>query len=84
MFRPSDDATLFPFLVPSNFFAVTSLRQAAEMLEQIHHDQESAASCRALADEVEWALRQYAVVNPLGFGEHLRLRGGRLRKFLLH
>ncbi len=69
MFRPSDDATLFPFLIPSNFFAVTSLRQAAEMLEQILHDQESAASCRALAGEVESALRQYAVVNPLGFGE---------------
>ena len=33
MFRPSDDATVFPFLVPSNFFAVVSLRQAAEMLD---------------------------------------------------
>ncbi len=33
MFRPSDDATLFPFLVPSNFFAVVVLRQAAEMVE---------------------------------------------------
>lgn len=68
MFRPSDDATVFPFLVPSNFFAVVSLRQAAEMLEQIHHDQRSAAECSALADEVEQALRKYAVVNPLGYG----------------
>ena len=68
MFRPSDDATTFPFLIPSNFFAVVSLRQAAEMLEQIHHDSDSAAQCRALADEVEKALRDYAVVNPLGFG----------------
>jgi len=68
MFRPSDDATVFPFLVPSNFFAVVSLRQAAEMLEQISHDGESAAQCTALADEVEKALREYAVVNPLGFG----------------
>ena len=32
-FRPSDDATTFEFLVPSNFFAVTSLRTAAEILE---------------------------------------------------
>ena len=37
MFRPSDDATVFPFLIPSNFFAVVSLRQAADMLEQIRH-----------------------------------------------
>jgi meiotically up-regulated gene 157 (Mug157) protein len=68
MFRPSDDATVFPFLVPSNFFAVVSLRQAADMLEQIHHDQTSAADCRALGGEVEGALRQYAVASPLGFG----------------
>ena len=42
MFRPSDDATIFPFLVPSNFFAVVSLRQAAELLTHIHHDPDNA------------------------------------------
>src|ERR1700677_2483251 len=68
MFRPSDDATVFPYLVPSNFFAVVSLRQAAEMLEAILHDSKSAGQCRALANEVEEALRQYAVVNHARFG----------------
>jgi meiotically up-regulated gene 157 (Mug157) protein len=68
MFRPSDDATVFPFLVPSNFFAVVSLRQGAEMLEEIQHDTQGAADGRALAEEVEGALRQYAAANPLGFG----------------
>ena len=63
IFRPSDDATIFPFLVPSNFFAVVSLRQAAEMLEAIHHDTDAAAQCRSLADEVEHALQEYAIVN---------------------
>jgi meiotically up-regulated gene 157 (Mug157) protein len=63
MFRPSDSATLFPLLVPSNFFAVISLRQAAEMLEQIRKDAVLAGECRALADEVEQALRQYAVIH---------------------
>jgi len=62
MFRPSDDATVFPFLVPSNFFAFASLRQAAEMLAQIHQDAETAAECRALADEVNQALRKHAIV----------------------
>ena len=69
IFRPSDDATLFSFLVPSNFFAVVSLRQAAEMLEQIVRDHESAARCRALADEVERALREYAVVKHPRLGD---------------
>jgi hypothetical protein len=63
MFRPSDDATVFPFLVPSNFFAIVVLRQAAEMVEAIHHDAKTAAECRGLADEVEKALREYAVVQ---------------------
>jgi meiotically up-regulated gene 157 (Mug157) protein len=63
MFRPSDDATIFPFLIPSNFFAVVSLRQAAEMLEKLSHDSELAQQCRSMADEVEQALRHYAVVT---------------------
>ena len=63
MFRPSDDATIFPYLVPSNFFAVVSLRQAAEMVEEIRHDKELAQQCRALADEVKRALHQYAIVD---------------------
>ncbi len=32
-FRPSDDATTFQFLVPSNFFAVTSLRKSCRNSE---------------------------------------------------
>jgi meiotically up-regulated gene 157 (Mug157) protein len=63
MFRPSDDATVFPFLVPSNFFAVVSLQQAAEMLENIAHDNAGAADCRALAAEVARALQEYAIVS---------------------
>lgn len=69
MFRPSDDATVFPFLVPSNLFAVVSMRQAAEMLEQIHQDREAAGVCRALAGEVEQALREYAIVDHAKFGK---------------
>jgi uncharacterized protein len=68
IFRPSDDATIFPFLVPANFFAVVSLRQAAEMLEAIHHDNETATQCRAMADEVEQALGRHAVVQHAQFG----------------
>ena len=69
MFRPSDDATTFPFLVPANFFAVVSLRQAAEMLQQIHRDQDSAVQCHALADEVENALNRYAIVRHPKIGD---------------
>jgi hypothetical protein len=69
VFRPSDDATLFQFLVPSNFFAVISLRQAAEMLSALKLDAALASECTALATEVEKALQQYAVVTHPSFGK---------------
>jgi meiotically up-regulated gene 157 (Mug157) protein len=69
MFRPSDDATIFPFLIPANFFAVTSLKEAAEMLSKIHHDDQAAASCNALATEVEQALQKHATTTHPLFGK---------------
>lgn len=68
-FRPSDDATLFQFLVPSNFFAVVSLRQAAEILEAMHPGRKLASDCRNLADEVEKALLQHAIVLHPRYGK---------------
>ncbi len=38
MFRPSDDATIYPYLVPSNFFAYFSLIDLSEMLYRILND----------------------------------------------
>jgi meiotically up-regulated gene 157 (Mug157) protein len=61
-FRPGGDATLLPFLVPSNFFAVASLRQAALMLYDIAHEQAGYNDLMALADEIGVALRQHALV----------------------
>jgi len=61
-FRPSGEATRLPFLVPSNFLAVASLRQAALMLNDIHHDGAAYQDLMALADEVAVALRTHALV----------------------
>ena len=68
-FRPSDDATTFEFLVPSNFMAVTSLRKAAEILSAVNGREDLAAECTALAAEVEAALKEYAVVEHPEFGK---------------
>jgi meiotically up-regulated gene 157 (Mug157) protein len=68
-FRPSDDATLLPFLVPSNFFAVASLRQAALMLYDIHHEQQSYNDLMAFADEIAAALRQHALLPHPKLGQ---------------
>lgn len=68
-FRPSDDATTFQFLVPSNFFAVISLKQIAEIAGKVVEDRTLAAESKALADEVEKALKQYAIVKHPKYGK---------------
>ena len=68
-FRPSDDATQFDFLIPSNFFAVSILRQAAEILSTVNGEAGLAARCTALAAEVEAALKKYAIVKHPQFGD---------------
>jgi meiotically up-regulated gene 157 (Mug157) protein len=59
MFRPSDDACLYSFYIPSNLFAVVALRQLGDMSEQILDDAGFAAECLALASEVDAALAKY-------------------------
>jgi meiotically up-regulated gene 157 (Mug157) protein len=63
MFRPSDDSTIYPFLIPANFFAVVSLKQMAEMAQSVLKDAAFATECTALAKEVETALRLHAVTT---------------------
>jgi meiotically up-regulated gene 157 (Mug157) protein len=55
-FRPSDDETDYQFLIPSNYFAVVSLRQMATMLAEIRKAPKKAEAAQALADEVAAAL----------------------------
>ncbi len=71
MFRPSDDAAIFPFLIPSNYFAVVSLRQLSEMFSVIIKDNDYAGKFSSLADEVQEALNIYGKSNHLKFGNIL-------------
>lgn len=69
MFRPSDDATIFPFLIPSNFFAVVSLKNASEMVRSIRNNNSLAKECLELSEEVAKALQQYAIINHEKLGK---------------
>lgn len=69
MFRPSDDATIYPYLIPSNFFAVRSLRQMAELLKAAGKPAADALAATALADEVQKALAQHAITTHPKFGK---------------
>jgi meiotically up-regulated gene 157 (Mug157) protein len=69
VFRPSDDSTIFPFLIPSNYFAVLSLKQLAEMSDKILNDITFSKECIGLAMEVDTALNKYAIVDHFEFGK---------------
>lgn len=64
MFRPSDDATIFPYLIPSNYFAVKSLTQLAEMMTAIGRDPEKASAISQLSKEIYVALQKMTEMHP--------------------
>ncbi|MGQ1891618.1 glycoside hydrolase family 125 protein [Thermophagus sp. OGC60D27] len=67
-FRPSDDATTYGFLIPSNLFAIVSLKQIAEISESVTGDIKFANQCRELANEVEQAVKNYGILNHPKYG----------------
>ena len=58
-FRPSDDACIYPFLIPSNFFAVVALNQLADIFSTELSDKSFARECQDLAHEVAAAIAAY-------------------------
>ncbi len=71
VFRPSDDAAIYPFNIPENFFAVSALRQLAEIHRSVYNDNEFASSCEQLAEEVKTAIYDYAVFEHPEYGKIL-------------
>lgn len=63
VFRPSDDATQYGFLIPSNMMAVVCLRQLAQIATEVYKDKGMAAEAKALADEIDAGIRKHAIVQ---------------------
>ncbi|HWG18770.1 MAG TPA: glycoside hydrolase family 125 protein [Acidobacteriaceae bacterium] len=62
-FRPSDDACIYPFLIPANLFAVHALTGLREMAAAVLNDAELAQSCDVLVKTVPAALARYGTVQ---------------------
>ena len=69
IFRPSDDACIYPLFVPANMFAVVCLRKLAELANRVLDDPKLAAESEALASEVDRAVQQYGKTHHSQFGE---------------
>lgn len=69
MFRPSDDACMYPLFVPANLFAIRSLTQLRELAVQVMRDPELADGCAKLISQVQHAVEAYGIVNHPEFGK---------------
>ena len=69
MFRPSDDATMYPFLIPSNIFASISMKQLSEIFTNEDIDIHFSQRCLSLSKEIDSAIKKYAVKEHLDFGK---------------
>lgn len=63
MFRPSDDACIYPLLVPSNLFATQALSQLQKMAVDLFGDVSLATACDELLKTLRSAIEQYGKVQ---------------------
>ncbi|HEL2332672.1 TPA: glycoside hydrolase family 125 protein [Streptococcus suis] len=64
-FRPSDDACIYPYLIPSNMFAVVVLGYLEEIAEQFASEEFSdlAEGARQLAQEIDQGIRTFGLTK---------------------
>jgi meiotically up-regulated gene 157 (Mug157) protein len=62
MFRPSDDATVFPFNIPGNCFAAIALAMLGEIQEAMKMDAKTRKDTLALGLQLHTALQEHASV----------------------
>jgi len=68
LFRPSDDAAVFPFLIPANIMTIVELRHISELLGLTTGPTSNPRLARVaikLANEMDEAIKNYAIVDKI-------------------
>lgn len=69
MFRPSDDACIYPLFVPANMFAMRTLDRLRELASEVLKDEKLAGACSDLSSQVARAVASYGKVTHPDVGE---------------
>lgn len=82
-FRPSDDACVYGYLIPSNMFASVCLGYLSEIASEVYHDEEMSREAGAFSRQVRDAVEKYAILPGQkeriyayevdGFGQYLMM-----------
>ena len=91
-FRPSDDACVYGYLIPSNMLASVILGNIAEIAREIYHDEKLAEEADAFSEEVRNAIETLAILPAQkteyyayevdGFGQYLVMDDANLPSLL--
>ena len=68
-FRPSDDACIYNYLIPSEMYAVVVLRYLAEIAREIYHDEALALRAEKLGREIDEGIKTYGIVDHPKYGK---------------
>lgn len=69
MFRPSDDATVFPYLIPANLFAYKALDQINKMGASNNFDDIFSQEVYALSQQIKKAVFAEGIIEHKEFGK---------------
>ncbi len=69
MFRPSDDATIFPFLIPSNIFAAIALQDLSLLFSTGLKDSTMANECADFSRQLFKTIEAYGTIEHKKYGK---------------
>ena len=68
-FRPSDDACIYNYLIPSEMYAVVVLGYLAEIAREIYSDEALALRAEKLRGEIDNGIKTYGIVDHPKYGK---------------
>ena len=68
-FRPSDDASYYNYLIPSEMFAVVALGDMEQIERQVYNNSAKADQAKTLRDQVQRGIQTYGLVPVKKYGK---------------